>query len=218
MTEIINAVLLSDSEISQSDEFINFKIVIIGNSGVGKSCILKRAVQNKFDENYQATIGFEFLLMHFNVNGLKIKLQIWDTCGQEMYRSLVQGFYRNTSLAVIVYDVSSKESFEGLELWIRDIQQHTEPNLPIFIIGNKIDLEANVSEDDAQMFANSNRVKYFNQCSAKTGKNVKEIFYEAAKYLYKAYNEIKGKSRVPSVTRLKIESQNEKQKKKKKCC
>ena len=98
--------ILNDSQISLNDTFINFKLIIIGDSGVGKSSLLKRAVQNKFDPNYQATIGFEFLLMHFKVNDLKIKLQIWDTCGQEMYRSLVQGFYRNTSLAIVVYDIS----------------------------------------------------------------------------------------------------------------
>ena len=74
--------LLSDSRVSQGDNFINFKIIIIGDSGVGKSSLLKRAVQNRFDGSYQATIGFEFLLMHFKVNDLKIKLNIWDTCGQ----------------------------------------------------------------------------------------------------------------------------------------
>ena len=218
MTDNIKPLLLTEAEISQSEDFINFKIVIIGDSGVGKSCILKRAVQHKFDENYQATIGFEFLLMHYKVNDLKLKLQIWDTCGQEMYRSLVQGFYRNTSLAILVYDVSSEKSFEGLELWLRDIQQHTEPDLPIFIIGNKCDLDKNVSEENAQNFATSNRAKYYNECSAKSGQNIDKIFYEAAKYLYIAYKDAKNKNRIPSVSRLKLDSDNGVQKKKKKCC
>ena len=218
MTDNIKPILLTEAEISQSEDFINFKIVIIGDSGVGKSCILKRAVQHKFDENYQATIGFEFLLMHYKVNDLKLKLQIWDTCGQEMYRSLVQGFYRNTSLAILVYDVSSEKSFEGLELWLRDIQQHTEPDLPIFIIGNKCDLDKNVSDENAQNFATSNRAKYYNECSAKSGQNIDKIFYEAAKYLYIAYKDAKNKNRIPSVSRLKLDSDNGVQKKKKKCC
>ena len=218
MTDNIKPLLLTEAEISQSEDFINFKIVIIGDSGVGKSCILKRAVQHKFDENYQATIGFEFLLMHYKVNDLKLKLQIWDTCGQEMYRSLVQGFYRNTSLAILVYDVSSEKSFEGLELWLRDIQQHTEPDLPIFIIGNKCDLDKNVPEENAQNFATSNRAKYYNECSAKSGQNIDKIFYEAAKYLYIAYKDAKNKNRIPSVSRLKLDSDNGVQKKKKKCC
>ena len=218
MTDNIKPLLLTEAEISQSEDFINFKIVIIGDSGVGKSCILKRAVQHKFDENYQATIGFEFLLMHYKVNDLKLKLQIWDTCGQEMYRSLVQGFYRNTSLAILVYDVSSEKSFEGLELWLRDIQQHTEPDLPIFIIGNKCDLDKNVPDENAQNFATSNRAKYYNECSAKSGQNIDKIFYEAAKYLYIAYKDAKNKNRIPSVSRLKLDSDNGVQKKKKKCC
>ena len=147
--EDIKIELLLENQISQSDNFINFKIIIVGDSGVGKSSILKRAVQNKFDGSYQATIGFEFLLMHFKVNDLKIKLQIWDTCGQEMYRSLVQGFYRNTSLALVVYDVNQKKTYDSLDIWIKDIRQHTEQELPIFIAGNKNDLEKLVPTEEA---------------------------------------------------------------------
>ena len=211
--------LLQDSQLSQTDNFINFKIIIVGESGVGKSSLLKRAVQHKFDESYQATIGFEFLLMHFKVNDLKIKLQIWDTCGQEMYRSLVQGFYRNTSLALIVYDVSQKSTYDKLDIWIKDIRQHTEQDLPIFIAGNKNDLERVVPFDEAQIFSVSNRTKYFTECSAKTGYKVEEIFYEAAKHLYKTYKEFQSQSKLPTSGRLKISDSNQSlDKKKKKCC
>ena len=212
--------LLQDNQISQSDNFINFKIIIVGDSGVGKSSILKRAVQNKFDGSYQATIGFEFLLMHFKVNDLKLKLQIWDTCGQEMYRSLVQGFYRNTSLALVVYDVSQKKSYDGLDIWLKDIRQHTEQDLPIFIAGNKNDLKREVSSEEAQVFAVSNRTKYFTDCSAKVGNNVKEIFFEAAKYLYKTYKQFQSQNKLPSSGRLKIGNDNNKvmDTKRKKCC
>ena len=212
--------LLQDNQISQSDNFINFKIIIVGDSGVGKSSILKRAVQNKFDGSYQATIGFEFLLMHFKVNDLKLKLQIWDTCGQEMYRSLVQGFYRNTSLALVVYDVSQKKSYDGLDIWLKDIRQHTEQDLPIFIAGNKNDLKREVSSEEAQVFAVSNRTKYFTECSAKVGNNVKEIFFEAAKYLYKTYKQFQSQNKLPSSGRLKIGNDNNKvmDTKRKKCC
>ena len=211
--------LLSDSHLSANDNLINFKIIIVGESGVGKSSILKRAVQNKFDESYQATIGFEFLLMHFKVNDLRIKLQIWDTCGQEMYRSLVQGFYRNTSLAVVVYDVNQKSTYDKLDIWIKDIRQHTEQEIPIFIAGNKTDLEKNVPFEEVKIFSQSNRTQYCTECSAKNGQNVKEIFFEAAKYLYKSYKELQNKSKLPSSGRLKIEDTNQSlDKKKKKCC
>jgi len=213
--------ILKESQISQSDNFINFKLIIIGDSGVGKSSLLKRAVQNRFDESYNATIGFEFLLMHFKVNELKIKLQIWDTCGQEMYRSLVQGFYRNTSLAIIVYDVNNKKSFEDLDVWIRDLRQHTEPDIPIFIAGNKSDLEKKVTTEEAKIFSQSNRTGYFAECSAKSGYNVKEIFNEAAKFLYEHYKKFKEQNKMPMANRLKLDK-NENDKldnaKKKGCC
>ena len=218
--EDIKIELLLENQISQSDNFINFKIIIVGDSGVGKSSILKRAVQNKFDGSYQATIGFEFLLMHFKVNDLKIKLQIWDTCGQEMYRSLVQGFYRNTSLALVVYDVNQKKTYDSLDIWIKDIRQHTEQELPIFIAGNKNDLEKLVPTEEAKVFAMSNRTKNFTECSAKTGYIVKEIFFDAAKHLYKTYKQFRSQNKLPSSGRLEIDSDNNKalDQKKKKCC
>ena len=220
MNEQPKVELLNSSQISQSDNFINFKIIIIGDSGVGKSSLLKRAVQNTFDTNYQATIGFEFLLMHFKVNDLKIKLQIWDTCGEEMYRSLVQGFYRNTSLAIIVYDISRKKSFEALEIWLKDLRQHTEEGIPVFIVGNKMDLQKDISTEEAKMFSVSNRTKFFTECSAKTGENVKDIFFRAAKYLYDTYKIFQKQNRVPMANRLKLESNDNTQEKtkKKKCC
>ena len=214
--------ILKDSQISQSDNFINFKIIIIGDSGVGKSSLLKRAVQNRFDESYQATIGFEFLLMHYKINELKFKLQIWDTCGQEMYRSLVQGFYRNTSLAIIVYDVNNPKSFEGLEIWLKDLRQQTEQEIPIFIVGNKSDMEKKVPTEDAKIFSTSNRTKYFAECSARSGYNVKEIFNEAAKQLYESYKKYQSKNKAPANNRLKLDKKeddnNKDNTKKKKCC
>ena len=221
MSDDIQVDILRDSEISQLDNFINFKIIIVGDSGVGKSSLLKRAVQNKFDGNYQATIGFEFLLMHFKVNDLKIKLQIWDTCGQEMYRSLIQGFYRNTSLALVVYDVNKKESYDALDIWIKDIRDHTEQDIPIFVAGNKCDLQRAVQTEEARVYSVSSRTKHFTECSAKTGQNVKDIFFEAAKYLYKTYKEFQGQNKLPSSSnKLKISSDNNNNLdgKKKKCC
>ena len=221
MTDDVQVDILRDSEISQLDNFINFKIIIVGDSGVGKSSLLKRAVQNKFDGNYQATIGFEFLLMHFKVNELKIKLQIWDTCGQEMYRSLIQGFYRNTSLALVVYDVNRKETYDALDIWIKDIRDHTEQDIPIFVAGNKCDLQRAVQAEEAKVYSVSSRTKYFTECSAKTGQNVKDIFFEAAKYLYKTYKQFQGQNKLPSSSnKLKISSDNNNNLdgKKKKCC
>jgi len=212
----MNVKLVPENQVSNTNDYTNFKIIIIGNSGVGKSSILKRAVKGTFDPNYQATVGFEFLLLYYIVNDYKIKLQIWDTCGEEMYRSLVQGFYRNTSLAVLVYDISNKESYENLDTWLKDIRSRLNEEVPIFIAGNKSDLEdeRKISSDEAKEFLKTRRTKYFTECSAKTGQNVENIFYETAKYLYSIREEL-GKDKSP---KLKIGEDNGPSIKKKKCC
>ena len=224
MDEISKIEIIREAQISQSDNFINFKIILIGDSGVGKSSLLKRAVKNTFDDNYQATIGFEFLLLHFQVNELKIKFQIWDTCGQEMYRSLVQGFYHNSSLAVLVYDVSKKKSFESLDAWLQELRQHNEGDLPVFLVGNKNDLNKAVTPEEGMNFSKVNNIIYFTECSAKTGYKIKDIFFEAAKYLYHVYNKLKSENKIPITKKLKIDKEdnndnnNNNKNKKKKCC
>jgi len=84
---------------------LSFKVIVVGDSGVGKSCLTMRATKNLFDEQYNATVGFEFFTFNIKINEMIIKLQVWDTCGQEIYRSLIANFYRNSSLAIIVYSI-----------------------------------------------------------------------------------------------------------------
>ena len=192
--EEISIKRLYPNEISENDEFINFKTIIVGNSGVGKSCLLKRGVQQKFSDNYQATIGFEFLLMYYDINGIKIKLQIWDTCGQEMYRSLVQGFYRNTALTLLIYAIDDQKSFDDVDEWIKDIRNNTEKTVPIFLVGNKYDLaDRIINKKSGEELAKQKELKYFCEASAKTGFNVDNIFIEIAKFLYKEHLKLKGK-------------------------
>ena len=213
---------LEPNQISESDEFINFKTIIVGNSGVGKSSLLKRAVQKKFTDHYQATIGFEFLLLYYEINGVKIKLQIWDTCGQEMYRSLVQGFYRNTSLTILVYSISDQKSFDYLYEWLNDIKKNTEKNMPIFLVGTKYDLNDElkvIKKEDASDFVKQKNLQYFSESSAKTGYQVDEIFNEIARYLYfECY--LKGKKMIKKLkmgTKL-DEGETPENIKKRKCC
>ena len=218
--EQINIEQLPDYKVTPGENFLNFKIIIIGESGVGKSSILRRAVQNAFEQGYHPTIGFEFLLIHYKVNELKLKLQVWDTCGQEMFRSLVQGFYRNSSLAIIVYDVSERSSYENLELWIKDCRQHTDQEFPIFIVGNKVDLKKDIQTEEAKFFSTSNRATYFTECSAKSGYQCKEMFMEAAKVLYKKYKQLNQslkKSLNPNRLCIQIEEGKDEPNKKNKC-
>ena len=181
---------LNINDINPNEELINFKIILVGNSSVGKTCLLMRAVNNRFTENYQATIGFEFLLMYYQVNNAKIKLQIWDTCGQEIYRSLIQGFYRNTSATLIVFSKSDRKTFNNLNSWVKDVKNNTEQEIPIFLIGNKCDVEKNsiqVTREEGEEYMKQYNLKYYSDVSAKTGYNVLETFEEVAKTVYKDY-------------------------------
>ena len=167
----------------------SFKVIIVGNSGVGKSCITTKATKNIFENYYSATIGFEFHTFKVRIKGKDIRLQIWDTCGQETYRSLIHGFYRNSSLAILVYSIDNLKSFEDLGIWLNDIKTNTSPDVKIFLIGNKSDLNEarEVPTERAEQFMKENELKLFLESSAKTGLNINKLFAEAANFLYEEY-------------------------------
>ena len=166
---------------------ISFKIIVIGDSSVGKSCLTAQAVRNNFVEFYQATVGFEFLTFNLRINSKVGKLQIWDTCGQEVYKSLISNFYRNCSLALIVYAINNRNTFEHAENWLNDLKNQSNPNVRVFLIGNKSDLENDrvVSKEEAFKFKEEKKLDLFLETSAKTGNNVRNAMVEAAKILYK---------------------------------
>ncbi len=118
-----------------------------------------------------------------------IKLQIWDTCGQEMYRSLISNFYRNASLAMMVYSIDSKESFSHISTWLKEVKLQSHPDVKIILIGNKKDLEEKrkVTYEEAKKFKEENQLLYFEETSAKTGINAKEVFTEAARILFEEH-------------------------------
>jgi Ras-related protein Rab-1A len=120
---------------------LSFKIIVIGNSGVGKSCLSIKATKNIFENNYLATVGFEFFSFNVKLDDKVVKLQIWDTCGQEIYRSLITNFYRNSSLAVIVYAIDDRQSYQDIEVWLKDLKTYSNPDIKVFLIGNKTDME-----------------------------------------------------------------------------
>ena len=165
---------------------LTFKIILIGDSGVGKSSLIIRTSKNYFAEEYKATIGFEFFTFVCKINDKIIKLQIWDTCGQEVYRSLIVSFYRNSSLAIIVYSIDNMDSFHHINNWLNDLRDKNNPNIIKFLIGNKNDLEneRKVSFEEGENFYKEMNFDYFTECSAKTGINVNEIFIRASKLLY----------------------------------
>ena len=168
---------------------LSFKLIFIGDSGVGKSCLTTKAVKNNFEEYYQATVGFEFLTFNMRVNDKVIKLQIWDTCGQEIYKSLISNFYRNSSLAVLIYAIDNKESFNHAENWLSDLKSQANPDVRIFLVGNKADLEEDrkVSTEEGEKYKQEQNLDLFMETSAKTGHNARNVLVEAAKILYKDY-------------------------------
>ena len=168
---------------------LSFKLIFIGDSSVGKSCLTAKAVKNNFEEYYQATVGFEFLTFNMKVNDKVIKLQIWDTCGQEIYKSLISNFYRNSSLAVLVYAIDNKESFNHVETWLNDLKSQANPDVRIFLIGNKADLEEDrkVKKEEGEKYKEDQHLDLFMETSAKTGLNARNVLVEAAKILYNDY-------------------------------
>ena len=215
---------LNVNDLNPNEELLNYKIILVGDSGVGKTCIIMRAVNNKFTDAYQATVGFEFFLMYFQVNNVKIKLQMWDTCGQEIYRSLIQGFYRNTTATILVYSKTNRSSFDNLGMWIKDIKNNTEQDMPILLIGNKCDEENRnivVTKEEGEEYSKQYNLKYFNETSAKNGYNINEIFEEVAKIVYKEYYlKRKARQQIGKMTLEKKEDKdnNDLKKSKKKCC
>jgi len=165
---------------------INFKIIVIGNSGVGKSCITLKATQDIFKEDFASTIGFQFFSFHVKINEKIFKLQIWDTCGQEIYRSLITNFYRSTALAIICYSVTDRKSFEEIDIWLKQLKMNADPDCKVFLIANKIDLpDRVVSSEEGMKFKKEHGFECYMETSAKTGVNVKELFVNCALALYR---------------------------------
>ena len=180
---------MAESENNNKYEFI-FKIILIGNSGVGKSSILQRYIQKVFDENYSCTIGVDFFMKSLNIGEKSIKLQLWDTAGTEKFRSITTGYYRGANAAFVVFDLTSKKSFNALNEWIQNYYKYSNPDSEknVVLIGNKSDLieEREITEEEINNFVKDNNIKYF-ETSAKDGKNVDECFYYISEKLMKQY-------------------------------
>ena len=168
---------------------LSFKLIFIGDPSIGKSCLTQQAIKNNFEEYYQATVGFEFLTFNMKVNDKVVKLQIWDTCGQEIYKSLISNFYRNSSLACLLYAIDNKESFNHAEGWLNDLKSQANPDIRVFLVGNKADLEEDrkVSKEEGEKYKEDQHLDLFMETSAKTGQNARNVLVEAAKILYQDY-------------------------------
>jgi len=188
--------------LTEEDNFFDtpdllFKIIVIGNAGVGKSCLSYYGTTKKFLENYKPTLGFEYYKYNAIVDNKKIRLQIFDTCGQEIYNSLIKNFYKNTGLAIIVYSIDDYNSFKGIDNWVKQLKSYATPDIQIFLIGNKNDLpNREVSYEEGENYKNEYKFNIFMESSAKSGFNVEKIFDNAIKILYVKHEKLKNFSGV----------------------
>ncbi|PVU95442.1 hypothetical protein BB559_002738 [Furculomyces boomerangus] len=159
--------------------------IIIGDTGVGKSCLLLQFTDNRFQPAHDLTIGVEFGARMLEIDSKQIKLQIWDTAGQESFRSITRSYYRGAAGALLVYDITRRDTFDHLATWLDDARKHSNSNTTIMLIGNKSDLEAKraVAKEEGETFARDNGL-FFIETSAKTASNVEEAFLKTAEDIY----------------------------------
>lgn len=202
---------------NESEFDILIKIVIIGDSGVGKSNYLVRFIEGQFNPIHEATIGFDYKskICILPKSKKKIKFQIWDTAGQEKYMSINKNLFQRVQGIILMYDITEKKSFDNLRHWINNINQ-LAGEIPFILIGNKIDLveERVISKEKGEQFANDNNIKFF-ESSGKNGENVEESFYYLGEQIIEQ-NYSDDRKSVGSEYVICKESSNKK--KKKKCC
>ena len=162
-----------------------FKYIIIGDTGVGKSCLLLQFTDKRFQPIHDLTIGVEFGARMINIESKPIKLQIWDTAGQESFRSITRSYYRGAAGALLVYDITRRETFSHLARWLQEARQNSHQNMVIMLIGNKSDLEhrRQVSKEEGEAFAAENGLVFL-ETSAKTAANVESAFVKTAEKIY----------------------------------
>lgn len=172
----------------------HFKLVLLGNAGVGKSSITLRFVREEFSDDQETTIGAAFLTKNVALDDCNVKIEIWDTAGQERYRSLAPMYYRGAQAAIIVFSITDRDSFEGAKTWVKELQRRGDPNMVIALAGNKADLVAKrkVTSEEANEYAASlgAGVTYI-ETSAKDAVNVEQLFHDVAKRVPKTRPEPK---------------------------
>lgn len=161
-----------------------FKLLLIGNSGVGKSCLLLRFSDDTYSNDYISTIGVDFKIKTVELEGKTVKLQIWDTAGQERFRTITSSYYRGSHGIIIVYDITDQESFNGVKMWLQEIDRYATSTVLKLLVGNKSDLTDKrvVEFDVAKEFAEANNMPFL-ETSALDSTNVEEAFLTMAKQI-----------------------------------
>lgn len=205
---------------SQDPDYL-IKIVLIGDSGVGKSNLLSQFARNQFNPDSKTTIGVEFATKSIKIKNKTVKAQIWDTAGQERYRAITSAYYKGANGAMVLYDITSSISFTSVDRWMKELRDNTDPNLVIMLIGNKSDLQnRSVDIESAKQYAEKNNLLFF-ETSALQKTNVDEAFQQLISTIIDSYSKTAMNGDVKSALQprpgVSIKSQKVEDEKKK-CC
>ena len=179
---------MKDLEVSDIDQEINtefsFKLVMVGDSGVGKTSLVKHEINNAFYGERDSTIIFEHSFKNFEIMGKNIRLQIWDISGKEVYHSSIKNFYRSALCIVVVFSLEDSDSLNKVNKWIEEIQENNSDDPIIVLIGNKSDSTQAIPRETIEDYCKKNRIENYFETSAKTGENVHELFKTIIKKLF----------------------------------
>ena len=178
------------SEKNDKISYYKIKLILIGDAGVGKTNLIHRFAKGEFKNDYHLTIGMDFLSQNIQVDDKYFSLEIWDTAGSEKFKSITKGFYNNSTCAIVVYDITDKKSFTSISNWIDDAKNYSNKKVDIIIVGNKNDLKDQrvISKEDGQEMSIKYEAKFY-ECSALTGENVENIFFDICKTISKNIDE-----------------------------
>ena len=175
-----------------TDELV-YKVLLLGDSSVGKTCFLLRYCDKSFQEAHLSTIGLDYRLKSMTLqNDKNIKLQIWDTAGQDRFRAITKNYYKGANGIILIYDVTNKQSYENVKNWLTQIKEEATPNVIIYLAGNKIDVEEDqrvITTEDGQKIADEYKLP-FKETSAKNGINVNEIFQELVEKIDETFSKL----------------------------
>ena len=203
-----------------------FKVVLIGDTSVGKTNILSKYLSNEFDPDSKATVGVEFGTKDFKIENNIVKVQIWDTAGQERYRSITNAYYKGAKGSLLVYDITNPKSFENLDKWLSDLKSNAEEKLSIILIGNKSDLEEErkITIEQGKEKAEFYKLAFM-ETSALNGNNIEKAFNELITDVYKNHHELFEKQAKIELSDKAVDlgnpeggNETEGSKKKKYCC
>jgi Ras-related protein Rab-6A len=205
----------------QTPQIPKYKLIFLGDQSVGKSCILNRFINDSFSEDYQATIGLDFQSKNVQIDNQDIHLLLFDTAGEEKFRSLIPMYTRDANIVLMVYDITCKESLANLSEWLVDLKNLNMDEVIFAVVGNKIDLsdKREVSLEDGQKFAREHNF-LFQEVSAKTGEGFSELFYKNLLEQIRIKFRPSGQQPVSEIKDIKfnIDQEAKKNENKKKCC